>query len=182
MAKTKTLRARRRAEEKAQTMTGTAPESVSKTEDAQEEAREERKTREAASASSRKREKAKAKAKEPKVETQMVRHAVLGEIMLPLNRKGRLVAKGMTCLCGCGEETVTPNAKFISGHDSKLRKFLLSPEVKGRIDLAVKLNPAVQTALLWMTEEPLAGVRVSGKHLIDMKAEDGEGDEAGDEE
>lgn len=35
-------------------------------------------------------------------------------------------AKGIPCLCGCGAETQTPAARFLSGHDAKLRKAVLA--------------------------------------------------------
>ena len=35
-------------------------------------------------------------------------------------------AKGLPCLCGCGEATTTPAARFLSGHDAKLRKAVLA--------------------------------------------------------
>lgn len=41
------------------------------------------------------------------------------------NAAGKLSAKGLPCLCGCGLATVTPTARFLSGHDAKLRKTIL---------------------------------------------------------
>lgn len=37
-------------------------------------------------------------------------------------------AKGLPCLCGCGQPTVTDSAKFIPGHDAKLKGLLLKVE------------------------------------------------------
>jgi hypothetical protein len=37
-------------------------------------------------------------------------------------------AKGLPCLCGCGQPTLTENAKFIPGHDAKLKSLLLRVE------------------------------------------------------
>lgn len=37
-------------------------------------------------------------------------------------------AKGLSCLCGCGQATVTDSAKFIPGHDAKLKGLLLKVE------------------------------------------------------
>lgn len=34
-------------------------------------------------------------------------------------------ATGLPCLCGCGAPTATPAARFLSGHDAKLRKAVL---------------------------------------------------------
>lgn len=36
-------------------------------------------------------------------------------------KSGRLSSKGMTCLCGCGEETATDGARFRTGHDARLK-------------------------------------------------------------
>lgn len=33
-------------------------------------------------------------------------------------------AKGLNCLCGCGQPTVTDSARFIPGHDAKLKALL----------------------------------------------------------
>jgi hypothetical protein len=35
-------------------------------------------------------------------------------------------AKGIPCLCGCGAATTTDAARFLSGHDAKLRKAVLA--------------------------------------------------------
>lgn len=37
-------------------------------------------------------------------------------------------AKGLSCLCGCGQPTKTDAAKFIPGHDAKLKSVLLKVE------------------------------------------------------
>jgi hypothetical protein len=34
---------------------------------------------------------------------------------------GRLSARGLSCLCGCGGATVQRDARFLSGHDAKMR-------------------------------------------------------------
>lgn len=34
-------------------------------------------------------------------------------------------AAGLPCLCGCGSPTQTPNARFLSGHDARLRKVVI---------------------------------------------------------
>lgn len=44
------------------------------------------------------------------------------------NKAGRRLATGLTCLCGCGAPTQTKKARFISGHDAKLRKLILGYE------------------------------------------------------
>ena len=36
-------------------------------------------------------------------------------------KSGRLSAKGMRCLCGCGENTATDGARFRTGHDARLK-------------------------------------------------------------
>jgi hypothetical protein len=37
-------------------------------------------------------------------------------------------AKGLSCLCGCGQPTKTDAAKFIPGHDARLKSLLLKIE------------------------------------------------------
>lgn len=37
-------------------------------------------------------------------------------------------AKGLPCLCGCGQPTITDSARFIPGHDAKLKGLLLKVE------------------------------------------------------
>lgn len=41
------------------------------------------------------------------------------------NAAGRPTARGLPCLCGCGSPTVTDEARFVSGHDAKLRRDVL---------------------------------------------------------
>ena len=36
-------------------------------------------------------------------------------------KSGRLSSKGLSCLCGCGEETSTDGARFRTGHDARLK-------------------------------------------------------------
>ncbi len=36
-------------------------------------------------------------------------------------KSGRLSSKGMSCLCGCGEDTATDGARFRTGHDARLK-------------------------------------------------------------
>jgi hypothetical protein len=38
---------------------------------------------------------------------------------------GRLSARGLPCLCGCGASTTTRDARFLSGHDAKMRAAIL---------------------------------------------------------
>jgi hypothetical protein len=38
------------------------------------------------------------------------------------NKNGVRLALGLTCLCGCGAPTHTTHARFVSGHDAKLRR------------------------------------------------------------
>lgn len=42
-----------------------------------------------------------------------------------VRRNGLLSAFGLPCLCGCGAPTHTEEARFLSGHDAKLRKAVL---------------------------------------------------------
>lgn len=39
-------------------------------------------------------------------------------------KSGRLSSKGMSCLCGCGEDTATDGARFRTGHDARLKGVL----------------------------------------------------------
>ncbi len=38
-----------------------------------------------------------------------------------VGKNGRLQAIGLPCLCGCGDATRQPAARFLPGHDAKLR-------------------------------------------------------------
>jgi hypothetical protein len=39
---------------------------------------------------------------------------------------GKMSARGLTCLCGCGAPTMTQDARFLPGHDAKMRAAILS--------------------------------------------------------
>ena len=43
-------------------------------------------------------------------------------------KDGKKSAKGLSCLCGCGQATLTDAAKFRPGHDAKLKGVLLKVE------------------------------------------------------
>lgn len=40
-------------------------------------------------------------------------------------KNGRLSARDLPCLCGCGNPTTTPDARFLSGHDQRMRVAIL---------------------------------------------------------
>lgn len=64
----------------------------------------------------------KARAKKAKKAKQEVDESEEDETRL---RSGRLSSKMLTCLCGCGEETATPGARFLTGHDARLKGRLI---------------------------------------------------------
>lgn len=75
-------------------------------------------------------------------------------------KDGTLSARGLTCLCGCGQPTTTRDARFLSGHDAKLRKALLvdklpCPEI---------VRPFFENG------EVIAGVMLEGGEFVDVKA------------
>src|SRR5687768_8869959 len=41
---------------------------------------------------------------------------------------GKASARGLPCLCGCGNPTVTSEARFLSGHDAQFRSRVLKEE------------------------------------------------------
>lgn len=75
------------------------------------------------------------------------------------NAAGRLTARGLTCLCGCGQATVTYEAKFVSGHDAKLRKRLLEGEE----------IPAIILPFFEVEGTVIAGLALEGGEIVDMR-------------
>lgn len=80
---------------------------------------------------------------------------------ITVRRNGQLSAKGMTCLCGCGTPTVTEEARFVSGHDAKLRKVLLAGG-----DMPDIVRPFFEHG------EAIGGMRLIDGEIVDLKAGD----------
>lgn len=87
-------------------------------------------------------------------------------------RSGKLSARDLPCLCGCNKPTQTADARFLSGHDAKLRQGVIEE------NLDASCLPAI--ILPFFTRgETVAGLRLAkgGKKLVDMKAEGATEDE-----
>lgn len=74
-----------------------------------------------------------------------------------------LDATNLPCLCGCEQETVRAVARFLPGHDAKLRALVL----RGR--LRVEAVPAVALPFFQNDPEPVAGLVLEGSFLRDTK-------------
>lgn len=53
------------------------------------------------------------------------RDAIRAKGEVAVNAAGRPDARGLTCLCGCGQPTHRDEAMFRSGHDARLRKLVI---------------------------------------------------------
>jgi hypothetical protein len=85
---------------------------------------------------------------------------------------GTLSARGLTCLCGCDAPTHTPDARFISGHDAKLRAAVFAGGMVSDL-LPIIIRPFFDNG------ETVAGLRLdkrAGK-LINTKTEESEDEE-----
>lgn len=60
---------------------------------------------------------------------------------------GSLSARGLTCLCGCGAQTVTTDARFVAGHDAKMRAAIVRGGAIPEIVLPMFLNGEVIAGL-----------------------------------
>lgn len=76
---------------------------------------------------------------------------------------GRLSARGLTCLCGCGNATVQRDARFISGHDAKMRA-----EVR-RAGMVPEALPEIARPF-FENGEALGGLMMVEGALVDVKA------------
>jgi hypothetical protein len=79
---------------------------------------------------------------------------------------GKLSARGLTCLCGCGQATTTRDARFLSGHDARMRAAIL------RANLAVSAIPEI--ARPFFEEGAIAGLLLADRgteaeRLVDVK-------------
>ena len=93
------------------------------------------------------------------------RDALRAEGKVAVNAAGRPDARGLTCLCGCGEPTHRDDAWFKSGHDARLRKLV----ILGGLGFD-GLSPIVQPFFKLMA--PIAGLLLDddGQTLLDVKA------------
>lgn len=81
------------------------------------------------------------------------------------NAAGRPTARGLTCLCGCGEATHREDAWFRSGHDARLRKNVILNELTfSRLPEIVKP--------FFKLGAPIAGLQLAedGETILDVKA------------
>jgi hypothetical protein len=81
------------------------------------------------------------------------------------NAAGRPDARGLTCLCGCGDPTHRDEAMFKSGHDARLRKNVIFGKLD-RNGLPLIVRP-------WFDlREPIAGLLLDedGVTILDVKA------------
>lgn len=93
------------------------------------------------------------------------RDAIRAKGEVARNAAGRPDARGLTCLCGCGEPTHRDEAMFRSGHDARLRKnVILNNLTFSRLPEIVKPWFALR--------EPIAGLLLAedGETILDVKA------------
>ena len=70
-------------------------------------------------------------------------------------------AEGMKCLCGCGKATERKKAKFITGHDTRVKALLIAI-MKG--DKSKSAIPALAKPFL-RSEDGLCGFKMTGDDL-----------------
>lgn len=81
-------------------------------------------------------------------------------------KAAKLSPRGLPCLCGCGTATHTPAARFLSGHDAKLRKLAFATGLK------LSALPEICQPFFIADaakDKATAGFRVEGDDLIDVK-------------
>lgn len=81
---------------------------------------------------------------------------------------GKASARGLACLCGCGNPTQTDDARFISGHDAQFRSRVL----KGEQTLGSKESALIRP--FYEAGEVIAGFGFEGDELVDLHAGSGE--------
>lgn len=101
---------------------------------------------------------------------------------IPINRAGKYDVSGHPCLCGCGGATVTPKARFISGHDSKMRKAIIDQMAEKMANTGKRLKAAdldlPGLTLAIMSLEPVAGLTMDDHgYMVDTKTQEDEEDE-----
>lgn len=92
---------------------------------------------------------------------------------------GSLSARDLPCLCGCSQPTVTNDARFISGHDAKMRQTILtsSDDAKERADAIPSIvRPFFDNG------ETVAGLRLNAGKIVDVKATKSVRDDSDDSE
>lgn len=93
------------------------------------------------------------------------REAIRANGEVARNAAGRPDARGLTCLCGCGEPTHRDEAMFRSGHDARLRKLV----ILGNLTFS-QLPEIVKP---WFKlGAPIAGLQLAedGETILDVKA------------
>lgn len=81
------------------------------------------------------------------------------------NAAGRPTARGLTCLCGCGDATHRDDAMFRSGHDARLRKAVILGELT--------FDGLPEIVKPWFKlMAPIAGLLLDtdGQTILDVKA------------
>lgn len=81
---------------------------------------------------------------------------------------GKVTARGLPCLCGCGSATVTEEARFISGHDAQFRSRVLKGEQTIDSPESKLIRPFYEAG------EVVAGFGFEGGELVDLHAGAGE--------
>jgi hypothetical protein len=91
--------------------------------------------------------------------------AIRADGKVVMNAAGRPTARGLTCLCGCGQPTHRPDAWFLSGHDARLRKAVITGKL-GFSDLPAIVRPFFKLGA------PIAGLLLDddGETILDVKA------------
>lgn len=116
----------------------------------------------------------KAKVATPKVE-KVAKPKPKPEEAYDIKKNGKMSARGLTCLCGCGAPTQTRDARFLSGHDSKMRQAILDGGA----------TPAIVLPF-FEAGEVIAGLKLVKGKMVDCKrtstSEGDESDEGSEEE
>lgn len=79
-------------------------------------------------------------------------------------QRDSLDARGLTCLCGCGQDTIRDVARFLPGHDASLRKAV----IRGR--MSRKAIPEIALPFFEADPDPIAGLELKGDWVRDVKA------------
>ena len=93
------------------------------------------------------------------------RDAVRAKGEVARNAAGRPDARGLTCLCGCGEPTHRDEAMFKSGHDARLRKNVILNKLT--------FDGLPEIVKPWLKlGEPIEGLLLDddGQTILDVKA------------
>jgi hypothetical protein len=80
---------------------------------------------------------------------------------------GKISARGLACLCGCGGATRTDEARFISGHDAQFRSRVIKGEQTIDSPESALIKPFYEAG------ETIAGFTFEGGELADVHAGSG---------